>query len=316
MLAYGFSTHEIVYKRRDGVNSRFNDGRIGWRKLPIRSQDSIERFDFDSEGGVQAVRQRKPDDSGTVRIPIEKLLHFRTSTFKGNPYGRSVLRSAWRPYYFKRNIEDVEGIGIERDLAGLPVIYLPADYLTRDAPDDKRAVAEECRRIITNIRRDEQEGVLMPTMYDTMGNALFKLELLTSGGRRQFDTGAVIQRYNVQILVTVMADFILLGTQSQVGSYSLGETKSRLFTRSLNSYAQSIAAIFNRFGIPRLFALNGMSRSSLPFMEPTELNEVSLTELGQFLSQTGIVLDDTLENHLRQRARMPLKNEPDGEEES
>ena len=39
-LTYGFSVHEIVYKRREGhegeSSSKFNDGLIGWRKLPIR----------------------------------------------------------------------------------------------------------------------------------------------------------------------------------------------------------------------------------------------------------------------------------------
>ena len=46
-LTYGWSYHEIVYKRRIGkttspiTNSKYNDGLIGWRKLPIRSQDTL-----------------------------------------------------------------------------------------------------------------------------------------------------------------------------------------------------------------------------------------------------------------------------------
>ena len=48
-LTYGWSYHEIVYKRRMGrsknpeTNSKYTDGLIGWRKLPIRSQDKIGR---------------------------------------------------------------------------------------------------------------------------------------------------------------------------------------------------------------------------------------------------------------------------------
>ena len=44
-LTYGWSYHEIVYKRRVGrtnspiTNSKHEDGLIGWRKLPIRAQD-------------------------------------------------------------------------------------------------------------------------------------------------------------------------------------------------------------------------------------------------------------------------------------
>ena len=52
MLVYGFSYHEIVYKRRsgyadDGTASKFNDGKIGWRKLPARAQDTVYRWKFD-----------------------------------------------------------------------------------------------------------------------------------------------------------------------------------------------------------------------------------------------------------------------------
>ena len=41
-LTYGWSYHEIVYKRRMGntkdprTKSKYSDGLIGWRKLPIR----------------------------------------------------------------------------------------------------------------------------------------------------------------------------------------------------------------------------------------------------------------------------------------
>ena len=53
MLTYGWSAHEIVYKRRMGrkkdirLNSKYNDGRIGWQKLPIRSQETLYRWEYD-----------------------------------------------------------------------------------------------------------------------------------------------------------------------------------------------------------------------------------------------------------------------------
>jgi len=46
-LVYGWSYHEIVYKIRRGrtrypeTNSKYDDGLIGWRKLPIRAQDTL-----------------------------------------------------------------------------------------------------------------------------------------------------------------------------------------------------------------------------------------------------------------------------------
>ena len=37
-----------------------------------------------------------------------------------NPEGRSILRNAYFSWYFEKKIAEIEGIGIARDLAGLP----------------------------------------------------------------------------------------------------------------------------------------------------------------------------------------------------
>ena len=64
MLTYGFSFHEIVYKVRRGpeernpkYRSKFTDGRIGWRRIPIRAQTSLVEWEFNEEGDVTAFIQ-------------------------------------------------------------------------------------------------------------------------------------------------------------------------------------------------------------------------------------------------------------------
>ena len=107
MLVYGFSYHEIVYKRRsglqdDGNSSQFNDGRIGWRKLPMRSQDTVYEWNFDHSGGIEGMTQMNPiAGTGPVFIPIEKALLFRTTTKLNNPRGKSILRSAYTSWYYQ-----------------------------------------------------------------------------------------------------------------------------------------------------------------------------------------------------------------------
>lgn len=56
----------------------------------------------------------------------------------------------------------------------------------------------------------------------------WKLELLSSGGDRQFDTNKTIDRYDTRIAMTVMADFVLLGHQ-QTGSFALSDNKTHIF---------------------------------------------------------------------------------------
>jgi hypothetical protein len=314
MLVFGFSFHEIVYKVREGDNSnpqrksKFNDGRIGWRKMPIRAQETLFRWMMDEDGGIQGMVQVDPSSGGIHSIPIEKALLFRTSSQKNNPEGRSILRNAYRSWYFKRRIEEIEAIGIERDLAGLPVAYVPPEFLSSTATAEQASVLASIQNIVTSIKRNEQEGIVMPSMYDDQGHKVFDLVLLSSGGSRQFDTDKVIQRYDQRIAMSILSDFILLGSD-RVGSYALGTSKMDLWSMSVDSIAKNIAEVMNQHAIPRLLKLNGMDVSRAPYLTYGEVSHVDLNEIAGFvgnLVQTGaIVPDPKLEEYLRDLAGLP-----------
>lgn len=319
MLPFGFAFHEIVYKRRNGPGrgaqpgSRFSDRKIGWRKLPLRAQESLDHWDFDDEGGVQAFVQRAAPDYKEVPIPMEKGLLFRTTVYKNNPEGRSVLRSAYSSWFYKKRIQQIEGTGIERDLAGFPVFWLPSEYLADDATPEQKAVVAAFTRIGQDIRRDKQEFLLMPQAFDERGNKAFDFTLTSSGGQRTFDTDAIIGRYNKEIAMSVLADFILLGHE-QVGSFALSDDKTDLFGVALGTFLDIIADVFNRYAIPRLFALNGFPEENLPEIKHADIEKPDLAKLGSYLqalSGAGVPLfpDEDLEAYLRQAGSLPEKSE-------
>ena len=316
MLPHGYSFHEIVYKRRAGIDpdspgksSKFDDGLIGWRKLPIRAQDTIERWEYDEEGGLDAVVQVDPDGAGTAIIPIEKGLLFRTTSHKGNPEGRSILRNAYRPWFFKKRIEEFEAIGIERELAGLPVIHAPAALFEKNAPAAAKQMRAMLLKTVQRVRRDQQDGMVFPRAYDENGNLLYEFELTSTGGRRAIDTQPVIQRKMMEIALTVLADFILLGHE-QVGSFALSRDKTNLFATALDAYLDAIADVFTRHAIPRLLRLNGIPLELAPRMTFSPVRAPSLDEIADYLDKlagTGMPLfpDDRLEGWLRERAGLP-----------
>lgn len=318
MLPYGWAYMEVVYKQRGGdvdapeKRSKYADGRIGWRKWSIRSQETRERWEFDDTGGVQGMWQRT--DTSTVLIPIEKALLFRTTQRKSNPEGRSVLRSAYRAWYFKRNVENIEGIGIERDLAGLPVAKVPPGVLAAET-DAERAQLAAIKEIVTNIRRDEQEGVIWPLVRDDNGNELYTLELLSTGGDRQFDTGAIIQRYEQRIAMSVLADFILLGHEA-VGSYALSATKASMFKSALQAWLTSIAGVINAHAIPRLLRLNGMDVTLAPKFTFGAVGDVDIETVIAFVKDMGAAgmsffPSPELENKLRGDVGLPPLTDED-----
>jgi hypothetical protein len=314
MLVFGWSYHEIVYKQRLGnsrdstKHSKYNDGKIGWRKLPIRAQETLYEWVFDEDGGVRALKQMPPPDYWIREIPIEKALLFRTEAVKGSPEGKSILRNCYRPWYMKKNIETIEGIGIERDLAGLPIAWVPAN-IAAPSTDQERQALQAFKDLVTKVRRDQQEGVVMPLTYNELGNKLYDFTLLSTGSRRQFDTGAVIQRYNTQITQTVMADFIMLGTE-RVGSFALASSKTHLFAVAIGVYLDEIQGVFNTHAIPRLFALNDFKVDNLPQLRHGDIEDVDLKELGDFIQKLAgagapLFPNDGLEKYLLDVAHLP-----------
>jgi hypothetical protein len=315
MLTYGWSFHEIIYKIRRGptgdpkTHSSYSDNRIGWRKWPVRAQETLQEWMIDDNGGIQGMIQMDPSSGkGLARIPIDKALLFRTTTNRNNPEGYSLLRNAYRPWFYKRRIEEIEAIGIERDLAGLPMAYVPPEYLSNTASPQQKAVLQAITNIVQNVKRNEQEGIVFPAAYDEHGNRIFDLTLLSASGARQFDTGAVIQRYDQRISMSLLSDFLLLGSD-RVGSFALGTAKVDLWTLAVDSIAKTIAEVVNQFAIPRLLKLNAMRMDKMPRLTYGQVSSVELTEVADYVSKlalAGVIMPDRdLESHLRSLADLP-----------
>jgi hypothetical protein len=315
MFEHGFSWFEVVYKQRNGTNieepgkgSSFSDGRWGWRKFAIRAQDTVLKWFFDDNGGIRGMQQRDPNGKkGAPFIPIAKSLLFRTTEHKGNPQGKSILRNAYRSWYYKTHIEELQAIGIERDLAGIPVASVPARLLNPNAsPEDKTALAA-IKELVTNIRRNEQEGIVYPLVYDQQGRELYKLELMTSGGSRQFDTREIIKQHNIEMALALLTDFVLIGHE-RVGTFALSASKLHSMSLVVDSYLDGFTDVFNRHELPRLWFINNLSPDIMPQLIHSEVTPSDLNEVGTLIlkmAQSGMTVAD-LNNEIRRRAKLPI----------
>lgn len=300
MLTYGFSFHEIVYKVRRGPDetsgryrSKYSDGRIGWRRLPCRAQTSLAEWEFDSEGDVKAFIQRCEPDFKTIRIPLSKGLLFRTRISKDNPEGKSLLRNAYRAWFFKKHFEEIEGIGIERDLAGFPVLTAPENLDLWNDDDPKMVkMRGDAENLVASVRRDSEEGMLLPHGWE--------LKLLTSGSSRQINIGETIERYDNRIAITMLSDIILIGN-NRTGSFALADTKQSLLAAALQAQVSNIADVFNAFAVPRLFAVNSFpGLVDLPEIVPSGIQMPSVQEVALMLRALGlnVAKDRDLLGHL------------------
>lgn len=300
MLPFGYSVFEIVYQR---IGSE-----VLWRKLAPRGQDTVYQWKFDEQGGLEGFTQMSPPFYRPAFIPIDKLILYRTRVERGNPEGRSMLRQAWIPYYYAKHIQQIEAIGVERDLAGLPHIEMPEGADTADTTTSDFGKAQQ---LVRNVRNDEQAGIVTPFGW--------KFELVSTGGSRQFDTDKIIRRYESRMLMSVLAQFLQLG-QDGVGSLALSKDQTDLFNMSVNSIADIISETFTKYAIPRLLKLNGYDAEGVR-LEHTIAGDVDVAMLSDVLQKVGgmVTWDAEDEVWLRQIIGLPERSaeelEESGEEE-
>lgn len=332
MLQFGYAPFEKVLKLRKGNNdrpgpklppSRFSDGKIGWKKFVLIGQDTLSQGNawiYDMYTGDTLGLNQQPPPGGIILgikqipipIPLDKLVLFRTTSYKNNPEGISILRPMYRPYYYSTNLEEVEAIALERMGAGFPVIYL-GDDISKGANDAKSEI-HEYRKIVRNIRVDEQMGLVIP--HPKMGSGAREgqgvlLEFANAQGNSNVNFGEVIERHEKRMAMVGLAQFIHLG-MGQFGGGNLADVTTDFFQLAVSAWADSIRDTINRSAVIPLLALNKMNIQDPVMIEHTSVGNPDLKVVGDYINQTVgarvIEPDDQLEDAVRRLAGLPEKD--------
>lgn len=299
-LRYGFAVHEKVYRKRYTSNgSLFNDGITGWKKLPIRAQESIDRFVFSEDGneivGVKQNLSRLNDSFGRyanrasneVVIPRSKFLLFRTGNHRGDPYGVSPLRDAYLAWKFLTAMEDMEATGVAKDLQGLPVLSLPAQYMAADAPPEVVALRQYYENFMRNLQVGEQSAVMLPMIYDEVSKLpLFKLELLSVDGKKNFDIAKIKEYYKALIFTSLFSGILTLGDTS-TGSFALGSIKNSMSGSYAYKLLKEVTTMLNRDLIRQTYILNGWDTSRMGMLDFDGLEESDLETFSKAVQRMG-----------------------------
>lgn len=318
-IDYGFSIHEKVYRRRLKTNgSKYNDGLIGWKKLPSRSQSTIKDWVFSDDGrdliavkqslanltnSGQFVKLLNNNPSTDIIIPRNKFLLFTVDSRNGDPSGNTPLKAAYLPWRFKKLFQEQESIGASRDLGGVPHIKMPARYMSPDASPAEKSVYEYYKNVVRNIHNNEQAGLITPSDVDPETKAeMFKFDLMNNDGGKAYDTNAIIARYTNEILIALYADLLQLGN-SGGGSYALSDNKVALVEMAVDHRLREIKDVLDHDLIRQTFALNGWDDDAYPEFVYTKVNEQSLDEIGKFIQRAvsvgAVELDREMLNLVR-----------------
>ncbi len=328
---YGFSVHEKVYRRRLKANgSKHNDGVIGWKKLPIRNQETIEKFIFSEDGNdllgvkqnlsaISDVYNRYSSRSNNeVVLPRSKVMLFRAGKHKGDPFGKSMLRDAYLAWRFLSVIEEIEANGVAKDLAGLPVLKLPPQYLSADASPEQKAIRAYYENVMRNLQLNQQSALILPQAHDPdTRTPLFELELLSLNGSKAMDTTKIKEYYKNLILTSLFADILVLG-QSGGGSNALGQVKNSLSATAAEAMLMKIRDVINNDLIKQTYELNGWDTSRMGQMDFDNLETEDLESFSKavqrFASTSVIEVDRAVLNRVRESIgvdALPDDMEPD-----
>lgn len=243
-LDFGFYTFEKVWEW--GVWTPEKGGRhsrdvVYLSKLAPRHPLSIVEWDYDRYGeplGIKQQVQREDEGFSEVNIPYKKLLVFTLDEESDNPEGMSILRSAYKHWYYKDNLYKIDAIQKERHGIGIPDIMLPPGFSAND-----KTKAEELGR---NLRTNEQAHIVRPP-----GWVVGFVELQG----QPVDALKSAEHHDLMIARNVLAQFMNLGSTTS-GSRALGGSQLEIFVKALRYVSGIIAQQFNTYLIPQLVDYN------------------------------------------------------------
>ncbi len=302
-IPYGFAVHEkVFYRRLNSKGSKYNDGLKGWRKLPIRSQSTIDKWEFSEDGreikscyqstknltnmGTFFTNLGGIDNGSEIRIPRNKFLLFTADSRLGDPTGNSPLKAVWVLWRYRKELERIQAIAAARDMEGVAKVSIPSSYMSPYATPEQKAFYKQCTEIASNFHVNSQSGLVFPSDTDDKGKRFVDIEFLTTDSSGKAHIEETINRINSQILLALGADILALGNNGQ-GSFSLASAKTSLTALMLDYRLREIRDVLNNDLIRSTFEANGWDTSELPTFEYEDFDTPDLDEKSKYLQRVA-----------------------------
>lgn len=201
-------------------------------------------------------------DQAYADIPANKFMLFSYDSTNGNPLGRSVCQSVYKPWREKTLISDYEVIGTSKDVGGTPILTAPSDVLARAAEDkasDEAIFMKTLQTSLANWHAGDTAYMILPSDISegSTTQKMFDVKLIgvESGGGKMYDSTALIAERQKAILNAFGAGFAILGQQGS-GSYALADTQKGTHAFFIEKDINLLLEVFNNDLIPQLLALN------------------------------------------------------------
>ena len=297
MNKYGSSVHEKVFRvRRKKFGSKYDDGKIGIKRLPIRSQGSIAKWKFDEkvrtvlgcyqkeidlvdlQNGLITLKTTFSDDTF---IPRDRFLLIRDNATNGNPEGKSKLSYCYNHWRKLQNLLETEEIATVKNLNGVPVVKIPSIYMTETATDEQKMTYKVMKDGVTKLGIGEQQSIILPSDVDENGKPYFDFSIVQSSASNISAISSVVKTRSDQILQALFADALIMaqGTSSSVAN------KRDMLSMVVESLLDSIFAQVNKDLIPDLFRRNGWDDTKTPKLKRGDIFNMDFAAFAKAMQQ-------------------------------
>ncbi len=287
MLDFGHMVFEKVWELRGG--------RYAWKKLAPRLPTSIMEWHLTDDEDLDYIKQAVNKGNTFIfpEIKADKLLVF-THEKEGADYrGMSLLRAAYKHWYYKNNLYAIDGIAAERHGVGFARFYFE-DNATKEQKDYIDKIGQR-------LHSHERAYAALPKSV--------QFDLLGVQGQLH-DIKGSIEHHDLQIVRSILAQFMNLGAKA-TGSFALSNDQSRFFLMALQAVGKNIEETINRQAIKQCVDYN-WNVSKYPRLRVSGLDNPDITAYAQAISSLAtaglITKTPDLENELLRMLKLPLKS--------
>lgn len=291
MLDYGSIPFEIVWE--------ILDGKVHLRRLASRMPSSVNRWFVDDHGDFDGIEQvaYRGNRIENVKIPGSRMVLFINDEEGSDFRGVSLLRAAYKHWYFKDGFYRIDAIAKEKRAIGVDVMKLMGAV-----DEDRRKDAEAA---LMTLHAHEKQF-----MTEIEGETEYRIEGITGGVA---DALASIEHHDVRILRSILAEFIAMGERTARGSEAMHRDKTSFFIMALEAIGQEVLDPFNEDIIKPWVRWNWAGVKELPKLVHSRLEKRDMQAvagaIARLVNVGAITADEPTEQRLREYLDLPLLEE-------
>lgn len=273
------------------------------RKLDLRLPRSCFRFFQDAFGDLTGIEQILVGSAPNVLIPAEELMFYRLQAEGDNWQGTSLLRQAYKPWYYKTHFERLDAIGQERKAVGVPVVYPP-----ENASDETKT---EMEAILANLHVNDVGYIMAPGPKAGTGTTAASdgwiIEVIKFDSSSGDTIQASISGQKQAIASAFLTDFLELG-HHQVGARATASIQLDPFLTAVEAIGEEIVGpgdeLLARIANLNISGLEGPPKWKFSLSDTASLTEIS-TYAAALIAAGSMQADPALEDYFRERADFP-----------